>query len=344
MTTIPGSWTGGSRSGRAPTRYPFIAEEGRGPVTYVAAMVRPWRMPLLTDYFQVTPRVAFPPHRCNPTNQRVPLKRLLSTARSRTTYSSRIRRRLGFHSRGMFANVPTCQRLHSSSSPSSKERSIAMHLSLKSLLRTSESYHETNLFTVSAVLQTAENTGQILLGKFTTLFQTNKDCRLVKRGFSSLLLLVTNPTERFIPKNADYVKMLSKENRSDTTLGEGDCSTIMFILRPGCSLHLLFSLNLLRDSHKVFTPRNTTDGLAVTIDVFVIGTLGAWDTANWVTLARLGASYGFALSQVVSPRRSSGAWTYRACDGCGPVTHGRMTADGSPGDSSQNSTNEVARY
>ncbi|KAG8329935.1 hypothetical protein J6590_074972 [Homalodisca vitripennis] len=276
MTTIPGSWTGGSRSGRAPTRYPFIAEEGRGPVTYVAAM-----------------------------------------------------------------------RLHSSSSPSSKERSIAMHLSLKSLLRTSESYHETNLFTVSAVLQTAENTGQILLGKFTTLFQTNKDCRLVKRGFSSLLLLVTNPTERFIPKNADYVKMLSKENRSDTTLGEGDCSTIMFILRPGCSLHLLFSLNLLRDSHKVFTPRNTTDGLAVTIDVFVIGTLGAWDTANWVTLARLGASYGFALSQVVSPRRSSGAWTYRACDGCGPgsqVTHGRMTADGSPGDSSQNSTNEVARY
>ncbi|KAG8286930.1 hypothetical protein J6590_049019 [Homalodisca vitripennis] len=74
--------------------------------------------------------------------------------------------------------------------------------------------------------------------------------------FSSFLLLVTNSTERILPKDADSVKMLPQvtmshnhhtrgvidllsERRSDATLEEGDCKTILLILIPCCNLHLL---------------------------------------------------------------------------------------------------------
>ncbi|KAG8273321.1 hypothetical protein J6590_023835 [Homalodisca vitripennis] len=55
--------------------------------------------------------------------------------------------------------------------------------------------------------------------------------------FGCFILLITHSTERILLKDADSVKMLPR--RSDATLEEGDCSTILLILMPGCNLHLL---------------------------------------------------------------------------------------------------------
>ncbi|KAG8276586.1 AMSH-like protease [Homalodisca vitripennis] len=72
---------------------------------------------------------------------------------------------------------------------------------------------------------------------------------------SSFLLLITPSTERILLKD------LFNERRSDTTLGEGDCNTVLLILKPGCNLHLLSCSarihfeTTLEDSH-LGTPQN----------------------------------------------------------------------------------------
>ncbi|KAG8282640.1 Semaphorin-2A [Homalodisca vitripennis] len=114
-------------------------------------------------------------------------------------------------------DTETLPAFHSSSSMGS----IAMSLSLKGLLCTPEAHHKADQCTVPAVLQTTEK-NQVLLGKFTILFQITKDgvplscyCRTVKEQvLNSFLLLVTHSTELILLKDIESVKMLPQMTMS----------------------------------------------------------------------------------------------------------------------------------
>ncbi|KAG8336651.1 hypothetical protein J6590_041020 [Homalodisca vitripennis] len=155
-----------------------------------------------------------------------------------------------------------------------------MHLSLKGFLHTPETHHEAHQSTISAVPQTAENNQSGPPGKIHHPFPN------YHRWHTAPLLLRGNQragAQQFPPAHYTFYRAdppkgcrlcedassedidLFNERRSKATLEEGDCNTILLILKPGCNLHLLSCSarihfeTTLKDSH-LGTPQNAPVG------------------------------------------------------------------------------------
>ncbi|KAG8292897.1 hypothetical protein J6590_028648 [Homalodisca vitripennis] len=142
------------------------------------------------------------------------------------------------------------------SSSSSMGRPNAMHLSLKGVLCTREAHHEAYQSMISAVPQSAKTNLSGPPGEI------HHPCPNYQRWHTAFLLLKGKASVwQFHPahhtfyradlpegcrlcedaSSGDHVPRhdLFSERRSDVTMEEGDCSTILLILMPGCNLHLL---------------------------------------------------------------------------------------------------------